>query len=101
MAHVKLGHDNWSVDFPNVYNPSPAWPVCAFRGSQSPLSGSIFPPAMTDTTLSPALKSVQTTSFAVLAAISVSHLINDMIQAVLPAIYPTLKGEFRLSFAQI
>ncbi len=49
----------------------------------------------------PALKTVHATSFAVLAAISLSHLINDMMQAVLPAIYPTLKGEFRLSFSQI
>src|SRR5258708_22270308 len=56
---------------------------------------------MTDTLPSPALKAVHATSFAVLAAISMSHLINDMIQAVLPAIYPTLKGEFRLSFSQI
>jgi MFS transporter, FSR family, fosmidomycin resistance protein len=57
--------------------------------------------AMTDTTTTPALKTAYATSFAVLAAISLSHLINDMIQAVLPAIYPTLKGEFRLSFSQI
>src|SRR6185312_9126848 len=56
---------------------------------------------MTDTTPGPALKAAHATSFAVLAAISCSHLINDMIQAVLPAIYPTLKGEFSLSFAQI
>jgi len=58
-----------------------------------------FRAAMTDTTQT--LKTVHATSFAVLAAISLSHLINDMIQAVLPAIYPTLKGEFRLSFSQI
>jgi len=60
---------------------------------------------MTDTTapdsgLSPA-KIAQTTSFAVLFAISFSHLLNDMMQAVLPAIYPTLKSEFHLSFTQI
>jgi FSR family fosmidomycin resistance protein-like MFS transporter len=36
-----------------------------------------------------------------LLAISFSHLINDMIQAVLPAIYPTIKGDFSLSFAQV
>jgi FSR family fosmidomycin resistance protein-like MFS transporter len=56
---------------------------------------------MTDTAPTPALKAVHTTSFAVLAAIATSHLINDMLQAVLPAIYPTLKGDFRLSFIQI
>jgi FSR family fosmidomycin resistance protein-like MFS transporter len=60
-----------------------------------------IPAAKIETTLSPTLKSVQATSFTVLFAISFSHLINDMIQAVLPAIYPTLKGDFHLSFAQI
>lgn len=37
----------------------------------------------------------------VLAAISVSHLLNDLIQSLLPAIYPILKENFRLDFAQI
>lgn len=38
---------------------------------------------------------------AVLAAISFSHLLNDLIQSLLPAIYPMLKGSFGLTFAQI
>ncbi|MFC0284701.1 MFS transporter [Camelimonas abortus] len=37
----------------------------------------------------------------VLGAISLSHLLNDLIQAVVPAIYPVLKRDFRLDFAQI
>src|SRR4051812_46075025 len=41
------------------------------------------------------------TAFAVLAAISVAHLLNDTIQSLLPAIYPLLKTSFNLSFAQI
>jgi FSR family fosmidomycin resistance protein-like MFS transporter len=41
------------------------------------------------------------TAFAVLAAISFSHLLNDTIQSVLPAIYPLLKSSFTLSFAQV
>ena len=41
------------------------------------------------------------TSFKVLGAISVSHMLNDMIQSLVMAIYPVLKGEFALSFAQI
>ena len=40
-------------------------------------------------------------AFAVLAAISFSHLLNDTIQSLLPAIYPFLKSEFALSFAQV
>ena len=42
-----------------------------------------------------------TTAFPVLAAISVCHLLNDMMQSLLPAIYPILKGGFDLSFSQI
>ena len=41
------------------------------------------------------------TVFAVLAAVSFSHLLNDMIQSLLPAIYPMLKAEYSLSFAQV
>jgi FSR family fosmidomycin resistance protein-like MFS transporter len=41
------------------------------------------------------------TAFAVLAAISVAHLLNDTIQSLLPAIYPLLKDSFGLSFGQI
>jgi FSR family fosmidomycin resistance protein-like MFS transporter len=39
--------------------------------------------------------------FAVLAAVSFSHLLNDMVQSLLPAIYPILKSSFRLDFGQI
>jgi MFS transporter, FSR family, fosmidomycin resistance protein len=41
------------------------------------------------------------TGFRVLGAISFSHFLNDMIQSLIVAIYPLLKGEFQLSFAQI
>ncbi len=41
------------------------------------------------------------TAFAVLAAISFSHLLNDTIQSLIPAIYPILKSSFALSFAQV
>jgi FSR family fosmidomycin resistance protein-like MFS transporter len=37
----------------------------------------------------------------VLGAISISHLLNDTIQSLVPAIYPLLKESFRLSFSQI
>jgi FSR family fosmidomycin resistance protein-like MFS transporter len=42
-----------------------------------------------------------TTVLTVLVAISVSHLLNDTIQSLLPAIYPVLKNSFALSFAQV
>jgi MFS transporter, FSR family, fosmidomycin resistance protein len=41
------------------------------------------------------------TVFTVLAAISFSHLLNDTIQSLLPAIYPLFKSSFHLSFGQI
>lgn len=41
------------------------------------------------------------TVFAVLFAISFSHLLNDTIQALLPALYPLLKENWHLSFAQL
>lgn len=43
----------------------------------------------------------ETTTFTILAAISFCHLLNDMIQSLLPAIYPILKSSYRLDFGQI
>jgi MFS transporter, FSR family, fosmidomycin resistance protein len=39
--------------------------------------------------------------FPVLGALSVCHLLNDMVQSLLPAIYPILKTALHLDFAQI
>ncbi len=41
------------------------------------------------------------TVFPILVAISVSHLLNDTLQALIPAIYPIVKDSFKLTFAQI
>ena len=41
------------------------------------------------------------TVYGVIIAISVCHMLNDMMQSLLPAIYPNLKAEFGLSFAQV
>ena len=38
---------------------------------------------------------------SILLAISFSHLLNDMMQSLLPAMYPMLKSSYRLSFVQI
>jgi FSR family fosmidomycin resistance protein-like MFS transporter len=54
---------------------------------------------MTDTAA--ARQATHNTTFAVLFAISFSHLLNDMMQSLIPAIYPNLKADFHLSFAQI
>ncbi len=43
----------------------------------------------------------ENTGFKVLAAISFSHFLNDMLQSLIPAIYPLLKDAFLLNFTQI
>ena len=48
-----------------------------------------------------AAKVGEKTIFSILAAISVCHLLNDMIQSLIPAIYPILKSTFHLDFGQI
>jgi FSR family fosmidomycin resistance protein-like MFS transporter len=47
------------------------------------------------------LPAVHKTAMTVLLAISFSHLLNDMMQSLLPAMYPMLKGSYQLSFVQI
>ena len=41
------------------------------------------------------------TAFGVIVAISICHLLNDMMQSLLPAIYPALKQDLGLTVAQI
>ncbi len=41
------------------------------------------------------------TRFGVIGAVSFVHVLNDMMQSVIVAIYPLLKGEFDLTFFQI
>lgn len=40
-------------------------------------------------------------AYGILGAISSAHLVNDMMQSLILAMYPLLKGEFSLSFGQI
>ncbi|WP_434632647.1 MFS transporter [Chromobacterium sp. CV08] len=53
------------------------------------------------TTSSQTLAPTQDTRFRVLGAISFSHFLNDMLQSLLVALYPLLKGNYHLSFAEI
>jgi len=41
------------------------------------------------------------TVFAILFTISFGHMLNDMLQAVIPAVYPLLKTNYSLTFSQI
>jgi FSR family fosmidomycin resistance protein-like MFS transporter len=55
----------------------------------------------TDLPTPPVASAAKRTAFGILGAISVSHLLNDMIQSLILAIYPLLQNEFSLSFTQI
>jgi FSR family fosmidomycin resistance protein-like MFS transporter len=48
-------------------------------------------------------KTIDTTKivYPILFMISFSHFLNDLIQSTIPSLYPIIKGEFNLSFAQI
>ncbi|WP_099865029.1 MFS transporter [Pararhizobium haloflavum] len=45
--------------------------------------------------------SVEQTTYSIILAVSFCHFLNDMMQALLPAIYPMLKADYGLAFWQI
>jgi FSR family fosmidomycin resistance protein-like MFS transporter len=58
----------------------------------------------TKSTIAPAMPAVarpEGVAVPILVAISFSHLLNDLIQSLIPAIYPVLKDAFHLDFGQI
>ncbi len=50
---------------------------------------------------SPAQHKAPTVAVGILAAVCVSHLVNDILQSLIPAVYPILKATYRLDFSQI
>ena len=54
----------------------------------------------TDMLANPAAKTGGT-AFAIIGAVSLGHFLNDLVQSLLPAIYPILKQNFALDFGQI
>ena len=64
--------------------------------------GILFPLMNVSVSTSPGVaKARGATVVGVLAAISVSHLLNDTIQSLIPSIYPILKSSLHLNFSQI
>src|SRR5690606_36468187 len=52
----------------------------------------------------PQIKAETTTSktaYSILVAVSLAHLLNDLIQGIIPSMYPSLEQKFSLSMAQI
>lgn len=47
------------------------------------------------------VKMFQKTAYPILFAIAFSHLLNDLLQIIIPSIYPLLKESYSLSFTQI
>jgi FSR family fosmidomycin resistance protein-like MFS transporter len=47
------------------------------------------------------INAARRTAVPVLLAVSFSHMLNDTIQSLLPAIYPILKTNYQLSFSQV
>ncbi|HZP98310.1 MAG TPA: MFS transporter [Reyranella sp.] len=52
-------------------------------------------------TPSSAQTSANNTTFAVILSLSFCHLLNDMMQSLVPALYPILKQNYDLSFSQV
>ncbi|HBD92405.1 MAG TPA: MFS transporter [Gemmobacter sp.] len=56
---------------------------------------------MTTATARPQPTPGQTTAFAIILSISLCHMLNDIMQSLLAAIYPMLKDDFALDYWQI
>jgi FSR family fosmidomycin resistance protein-like MFS transporter len=44
---------------------------------------------------------ISTTTFSVILSLSFCHLLNDLMQSLVPALYPILKSSYGLSFSQV
>jgi FSR family fosmidomycin resistance protein-like MFS transporter len=58
-------------------------------------------PAATPAVSPASTASANNTTFAVILSLSFCHLLNDMMQSLVPALYPILKENYALSFGQI
>lgn len=56
---------------------------------------------MTDNSNTPTAANAQRTMYGILLLIGTTHMLNDMIQSLIPAIYPILKDSYDFSFSQI
>ncbi|MDP4022850.1 MFS transporter [Methylobacterium sp. NEAU 140] len=65
------------------------------EGSVTPVDGAAAP------VTSSAPNRAETTTYGILAALCFSHLLNDLVQSLVPALYPLLKETFALDFGQI
>ena len=59
------------------------------------------PPAAAAVSSRAATPPISTTTFSVILALSFCHLLNDLMQSLVPALYPILKTSYGLSFSQV
>jgi FSR family fosmidomycin resistance protein-like MFS transporter len=57
--------------------------------------------AQAGATLASATSQSSPLAMRIIGAVALAHLINDLIQSVLPAIYPMLKISYGLTFTQV
>ncbi len=78
------------------------WPTVSTGALTAPRFASIVISPMKTASLPPdAIPAPSTTVVGILVALSLSHLLNDTMQSIIPAIYPLLKDSFHLTFTQI
>jgi FSR family fosmidomycin resistance protein-like MFS transporter len=58
-------------------------------------------PAAANSSATSSTASGNSTTFAVILSLSFCHLLNDMMQSLVPALYPILKDSYALSFGQV
>lgn len=69
--------------------------------SDSTLATGAAPAAASTISTASTAGSANNTTFAVILSLSFCHLLNDMMQSLVPALYPILKESYALSFGQV
>ncbi len=73
---------------------------CTDTVSDNTITAGSVPASATAVPAGPA-SGADTTTFAIILSLSFCHMLNDMMQSMVPAIYPILKANYSLDFAQI
>jgi hypothetical protein len=108
---ITWGYRRWPPGFKSVCQPvlsatvrtyaAAAIAQCRERRKTVRLPTGISTMSSSTTTITAGRPAAEAATFAILVALSFSHLLNDMMQSLLPAIYPLLKAKFALDFGQV
>src|SRR5690606_41532848 len=75
--------------------------ISSLRANQLLFNNALMKGSYSNSTASALDKAQDPTVYPILFTISFAHLLNDLVQSVIPAIYPLLKDNYLLSFTQI